>query len=129
MEVAAADSTRTSQTLREAFLDLSQWPGFTGWGPLPGIRQANFLRRTDAVRGSRIAVINTDGSSHVEEILEWSEMDPRRFRGVIRLGEFTIRAIGLGFGLAVKVCRVRGKVFVPLVKRLQIGANLRVLSQ
>jgi len=52
-------------------LDLANWPGFTGYGPLPGIKAASFEARTPAVLGTRIKVTNTDGSSHVEEIVEW----------------------------------------------------------
>jgi hypothetical protein len=52
-------------------LDLANWSGFTGYGPLPGIKQAEFEVRTPAVVGTRIKVTNTDGSSHVEEVVEW----------------------------------------------------------
>jgi hypothetical protein len=52
-------------------LDLTNWPGFTGYGPLPGIRAAVFEARPPAVVGTRIKVTNTDGSSHVEEVVEW----------------------------------------------------------
>lgn len=52
-------------------LDLERWPEFTGFGPLPGIKSANIEVRTHDVVGTRIRVLNTDGSSHVEEIIEW----------------------------------------------------------
>jgi hypothetical protein len=52
-------------------LDPANWPGFTGYGPLPGISAAEFEARTPAVIGTRIRVTNTDGSSHVEEVVEW----------------------------------------------------------
>ena len=52
-------------------LDLANWPGFTGYGPLPGIESAVFEARPPTVIGTRIKVTNTDGSSHVEEIVEW----------------------------------------------------------
>jgi hypothetical protein len=52
-------------------LDVANWPGFTGYGPLPGIKAAVFEVRTPGVVGTRIRVTNTDGSSHVEEIVEW----------------------------------------------------------
>ena len=66
-------------------LDLDRWPGFEGYGPLPGIRAAEFEARTPEVVGTRIRVTNTDGSSHVEEIVTW-EPD-RRLR--LRMGEFS----------------------------------------
>lgn len=58
-----------------SILDLARWPEFTGWGFLPGIRAAAFEVRTPEVVGTRIRVTNTDGSSHVEQIVEW---DPAR---------------------------------------------------
>lgn len=52
-------------------LDLAKWPEFTGYGPMPGIKSAEFEARTPEVVGTRIRVTNTDGSTHVEEIVEW----------------------------------------------------------
>ena len=52
-------------------LDLSNWPGFTGYGPLPGIKAAEFEARPPEVVGTRVRVTSTDGSSHVEEVIEW----------------------------------------------------------
>ncbi len=52
-------------------LDLSKWPEFNGYGPLPGIKQAEFETRTTEIIGTRIRVTNRDGSTHVEEIVEW----------------------------------------------------------
>lgn len=52
-------------------LDLAKWPEFTGYGPIPGIRSAEFEARTPGVVGTRIRVTNADGSAHVEEVVEW----------------------------------------------------------
>jgi hypothetical protein len=52
-------------------LDMANWTGFKGYGVLPGIRAAEYEARTPGVVGSRIRVTNTDGSSHVEEFVEW----------------------------------------------------------
>jgi hypothetical protein len=38
---------------------------------LPGIKAAEFEVKTPDIVGSRIRVTNRDGSSHVEEIVEW----------------------------------------------------------
>ena len=57
-------------------LDLAKWADFKGYGVLPGIKAAEFEVRTPGVVGTRIRVTNTDGSSHVEEIVEW-EPDSR----------------------------------------------------
>ena len=52
-------------------LDTERWSEFQGYGILPGIRHAHMETKTPGVLGSRIRVHNTDGSSHVEEIVEW----------------------------------------------------------
>jgi hypothetical protein len=57
--------------ISRCILDLANWPDFKGYAMLPGIRAAEYEVRTPAVVGSRIRVTNADGSSHVEEIVEW----------------------------------------------------------
>jgi hypothetical protein len=52
-------------------LDVTKWLDFKGWGPIPGIRVAEYEVRTPDIVGSRVRVTNTDGSKHVEEIVEW----------------------------------------------------------
>ncbi len=79
-----ATLTTPPEEVGAAILDLSQWPTFTGWGPMPGIREAEFLERTEAVVGTRIGVTNTDGSRHVETITAWDL--PRRIE--LRLDGF-----------------------------------------
>lgn len=59
------------EVIAERILDLGNWSDFRGYGPLPGIERAEFQLRTPEIEGSRIAVVNTDGSRHVEEIVEW----------------------------------------------------------
>lgn len=66
------------EEIAELILDLSQWPRWQGYGPLPGIRGAEYAVLTDAIVGTIIRVTNTDGSQHVEEILEWDP--PRRLK-------------------------------------------------
>ena len=52
-------------------LDLTNWTDFKGYGVLPGIKAAEFEARPPGIVGTRIRVTNTDGSSHVEEVVEW----------------------------------------------------------
>ena len=59
------------EQIAEKILDISQWSGFQGYGVLPGIKAAEFEIKTPEIVGSRIRVIDTDGSSHLEEIVEW----------------------------------------------------------
>jgi uncharacterized membrane protein len=66
-------------------LDLDRWSDFAGFGPLPGIKSAEFEIRTPTVIGTKVRVTNTDGSSHVEEIAEWQ---PER-RLQLRMQDFS----------------------------------------
>jgi len=75
----------TGQQISEQILDLSRWPEFSGYGPLPGIKSAEFAERTADVVGTRIQVQNNDGSRHVEQITEW---DPERTL-CLQFGDFT----------------------------------------
>jgi hypothetical protein len=61
-------------------LDVANWADFTGYAVLPGIQGAEYEVRTPAVVGSRIRVTNTDGSSHVEEVVEWQPDRSLRLR-------------------------------------------------
>lgn len=66
-------------------LDLARWPEFAGYGPLPGIRSAEFEARTPEVVGTRIRVTNRDGTTHVEEVIDWQP--DRRVR--LRMSDFS----------------------------------------
>lgn len=72
-------------------LDLKKWPDFRGYGPIPGIKVAEFEVQTPGIVGSRIRVTNLDGSSHVEEIVEWQP--ERRLR--LEMKEFSAPLSGL----------------------------------
>ena len=59
------------EDITRQILDLDKWPDFQGYGPIPGIKTAVFDVQTPSIVGTRIRVTNIDGSSHVEEIVEW----------------------------------------------------------
>ncbi len=59
------------EDIAQQILDLTRWPEFRGYGPIPGIRVAEFEVQTAGIVGSRIRVTNEDGSSHVEDIVAW----------------------------------------------------------
>jgi len=59
------------EDIARQILDLDKWLDFRGYGPIPGIKTAMFDVHTPDVVGTRIHVTNLDGSSHVEEIVEW----------------------------------------------------------
>lgn len=68
-------TNRSPQEICAEFLDTNRWPEFKGYSILPGIEQAHFETKTPELIGSRINVKNTDGSSHVEEIIEWDVLN------------------------------------------------------
>lgn len=55
------------------FLDTERWSDFKGYAILPGIQRASFEVQTPDLVGSRIKVENTDGTTHIEEIIVWDE--------------------------------------------------------
>jgi hypothetical protein len=59
------------EEIARQILDLTKWPDFHGYGPIPGIKVAEFEVQTPGIVGSRIRVTNQDGSSHVEDIVAW----------------------------------------------------------
>lgn len=66
---------KSPQEICTEFLDTERWSEFEGYSILPGIKNAHFESKTSELVGSRIKVLNTDGSSHFEEIIEWDADD------------------------------------------------------
>ena len=63
-------------------VDLSRWPMFRGYGPLPGIVEAT-LEQGPWGPGARVRVRNTDGSVHHEVVRTWEPV--RRYAIVMEL--------------------------------------------
>ena len=59
------------EVIAAQMLDLTKWPDFHGYGPIPGIKVAEFDLQAPDIVGTRIRVTNLDGSSHIEVIVEW----------------------------------------------------------
>ncbi|MEM8680711.1 MAG: SRPBCC family protein [Planctomycetota bacterium] len=76
---------QTPTEIAAKILDTTHWPDFDGYGPLPGIKSARFVTRTESIVGSEIQVENTDGSQHSERIVLWDP--PHELR--LRLGDFS----------------------------------------
>ena len=51
------------EEIANQILDVEKWPEFQGYGPIPGIKTAEFEIRTANIVGSRIRVTNLDGST------------------------------------------------------------------
>ena len=64
-------TTLKPEYMSEQFTDTTRWPEFVGYSILPGVKKAEYAVRTPQMKGSRINVESTDGSKHVEVILEW----------------------------------------------------------
>lgn len=73
------------EEIAEQILDVAKWLDFRGYGPIPGIKSAEFEARTPNVVGSRIRVTNLDGSTHVEELVAWQP--DRRLQ--LQMGNFS----------------------------------------
>jgi hypothetical protein len=74
------------EDIARQILDLTKWPDFHGYGPIPGIKVAEFDVQTPCIVGTRIRVTNLDGSNHVEEIVEWQPDDRLR----LEMKEFSL---------------------------------------
>ena len=59
------------EDIARQMLDVTKWPDFHGYWPIPGVKVAEYDVLTPGIVGSRILVTNLDGSKHVEEIVEW----------------------------------------------------------
>lgn len=75
---------KSSPEICREILDTERWSEFEGYSILPGIKSAYFEIKTPELVGSRIKVQNKDGSSHVEEIIEWDVAN----RVALRFQEF-----------------------------------------
>lgn len=85
IEIAISGHIRKpSDEICAEFLKLERWSEFKGYLFLPGIRNAEIVRQTPGIVGTRIKVHNSDGSTHTEEIIEW---DVER-RIALRFGNF-----------------------------------------
>lgn len=62
---------KTASAICAEIVNLERWPEFEGYAFLPGIQSATFEKQTEDMLGSRIRVLNKDGSTHIEEIYAW----------------------------------------------------------
>jgi hypothetical protein len=57
----------------DEMMHVENWSSFQGEGIIPGIKQASFVKKMDTHIGCIIKVENSDGSSHIEEFLEYEK--------------------------------------------------------
>lgn len=110
------------EEIARQILDLSKWPDFHGYGPIPGIKVAAFDVQTPGIVGTRIRVTNLDGSSHVEEIVEWQP--EQRVR--LQMKEFSppLSRLATGFEETWEFRRVEGGTRVARSFRLHAKSML-----
>lgn len=83
--VTVSQTTRPPAETFAYIVDLTNWPSFRGWGPLPGIVSAELVGGgSHLAAGARVRVTNTDGSIHLE-VVEELVVD-RRYRVRMELG-------------------------------------------
>src|ERR1700730_15540548 len=82
------------EDIARQILDLTKWPEFHGYGPIPGIKVAEFEVQTPGIVCSRIRVTSGDGSSHIEQIVEWEPYHRLR----LEMKEFSAPLSGLATG-------------------------------
>ncbi|MCB9232371.1 MAG: hypothetical protein H6581_11950 [Bacteroidia bacterium] len=61
-----------SEEICAQIADLEKWKEFPGYGMLPSIIEATFEVKTAHMIGTKIRVLNSDKSTHVEEIYAWN---------------------------------------------------------
>ena len=110
------------EQIAQQILDISRWSSFQRYGLLPGIRTADFEIRTTEIVGSRVRVTTTDGSSHVEEIVEW-EPD-RRVRLHMRGFSPPLSRLATGFNETWQFSRIGRDTRV--VRSFELHATSRV---
>ena len=81
-----ATLSQTPEAIAQNLLEVDRWKEFNGYGPLPGIARAEFLVLTPEKVGSRISVVNRDGSTHIEEIVAWELPE----KVALRMSEFSL---------------------------------------
>lgn len=108
--------TLAPEDIARQILDLTKWPEFQGYGPIPGIKTAVFETQTPGIIGTRVRVTNRDGSSHVEEIAEWQP--DRRVR--LDFKEFSppLSRLASGFQEVWEFQRVENRTMVTRSFRL-----------
>ena len=57
-----------AEDIARQILDLTKWPDFHGYGPIPGIKGAEFDVLTPGIVGSRIRVTNQDGRATLKRL-------------------------------------------------------------
>jgi len=108
--------------IAEQILDLSRWPEFHGCWPIPGVKAAEFEIESPNIVGTRIRVTNRDGSTHVEEIVEWQPDQ----KVELHMSEFSAPLSRLATGFDETWRFDRGENGTTVTRSFQIHAKSRL---
>ncbi len=81
----SVDSLISPAQICEGIFDVEKWSDFTGYGPLPGIKQVIMKSHGNSIIGTEFFVENTDGSKHKESV---QSFDPGKCL-VMKMSDFT----------------------------------------
>ncbi len=76
----SADLPGSAEKNCDQIFDVSNWTGFQGYGPLPGIKDVVKVSPDEGKIGTRFEVTNSDGSHHVETVVEYESGKLLRLR-------------------------------------------------
>ena len=65
------ESSRPAKALCDAIFDVTQWSTFEGYGPLPGIAEAEIIQAGVTQVGTKFREKNRDGSHHEETVIDF----------------------------------------------------------
>jgi hypothetical protein len=82
--VTESSNARSPEETFDFICDLTKWPLFRGWGPIPGIAEASLPAGETLALGARVRVRNTDGSVHHEVVVAFDR--GKRFAVRMELG-------------------------------------------
>ncbi len=112
---------QTPEKIASQILDMNRWPKFAGYRPLPGIKHAEFETKAADIVGTTIRVMNRDGSTHIEEIVEWQPTQLLR----LHMHKFSppVSRMATGFGETWKFQEVFCRVLDDLSPDIALAMN------
>ncbi len=123
----------------DSFMQIEKWSDFKGFGIIPGIKNANYIVKSESIIGSLIQVENSDGSSHKEEIIDYKKdsylkikmfdfSKPLSFFSPFFIEEWALRKMEYGFKFERSMTLYSKGFFSDLILKL-ISISLKSAIQ